>query len=235
VKRTPLAIALVFLMLSIVSLPIVELAVGNPSIPPSLPKTPDKNEPTVTVNEPDNTVYSNTKNVHYSVTVRKPSSWFDYDPIHGQIMLIWYTLDTNKEVEIADEPDYRNRQPLIYEGDLNSLSDGNHSFQIRIRSCSYYNSFYDENNSNTWKAEEYYYIDTYSEKTNFTVNPIPSTLEPSPTIQPTQSSATPSNSIINDRADFPAMYVFAIVVTAILAIVIGALLLLRSHRKTAKA
>lgn len=235
-KRTPLAIALVFLMLSIVSLPIVELAFGNPSPQAPLPATPDKNEPSININEPINNKTYDVNTIDYSLTVRKPSSWFDYDPVHGQIMVILYKLDNNDEVAISNYADYLKygKEPFSYQGDLTNLSEGNHSFQIRIHSDSYYNSYYDKNDSRTWNIEMNYYIDTYSEKANFTVNTIPSTMEPSPTIQPTQSSVTPSNSSINDRADFPTTYVLAIVAVAIFAIVIGALLLYRKHRKTSK-
>jgi len=223
-------------MLSIVSLPVVELAVGNPVPPAPLPTSPDKNEPSITVNEPINDTTYNVSTIHYSLTVRKPSSWFDYDPVHGQIMVILYKLDNNDEVAVANYADYLKygKDPFSYQGDLNGLSDGNHSFQIRIHSDSYYNSYYDKNDSRTWNIEMNYYIDTYSDKINFTVNTVPSTLEPSPTIQPTQSSSAPSNSNINDRVDFPAMYVLAIVAVGIFAIVIGALLLFGSHRKTPK-
>ncbi len=235
-KRTPLAVALVFLMSAIISMAIVELAVGNPSPQAPLPTTPDKNEPTITISEPINNKTYDVDTIHYSLTIRKPSSWFDYDPVHGQIMVILYKLDNNNEVAISNYADYLKygKEPFSYQGDLTNLSEGNHSFQIRIHSDSYYNSYYDKNDSRTWNIEMNYYIDTYSEKTNFTVNTIPSTLEPSPTIQPIQSSATASNSNINDRADFPASYILAIVTAAILAIVIGALLLFRSHRKTPK-
>ena len=235
-KRTPLAVALVFLMSAIISMAILELAVGNPSPQVPLPTTPDKNEPTITISEPIINKTYDVDTIHYSLTIRKPSSWFDYDPVHGQIMVILYKLDNNNEVAISNYADYLKygKEPFSYQGDLTNLSEGNHSFQIRIHSDSYYNSYYDKNDSRTWNIEMNYYIDTYSEKTNFMVNTIPSTLEPSPTIQPTQSSATASNSNINDRADFPTSYILAIAAAAILAIVIGALLLFRSHRKTPK-
>jgi hypothetical protein len=235
VKRTPLTIALVFLMLPIVSIPIVEWAVGNLSPQAPLPTTPDKNEPSITINEPiDNKTYD-VNTIHYSLTIRKPSSWFDYDPVHGQIMVILYKLDNNDEAAISNYTDYlkHGKEPFSYQGDLNGLSDGNHSFQIRIHSDSYYNSFYDENDTRTWNIEMNYYIDTYSEKINFTVNTVSLTLEPSPTIEPTQSPLTPSNSNTNDRANFPATYILTIVVIVVVTIAIGTLLLFRRYRKTA--
>ncbi len=168
-KVETILVLLTILIITITNIQFITLTVANPSPKPILPTTPDKNEPTITLNEPSNKTY-NVGTIHYSVTVKKPSSWFDYNPIHGQIILIWYTIDNNKEIEIADEPDYTSQQPLNYEGDMTNLSDGNHSFQIHIHSCSYYNSHYDKNNSQTWDAEEYYYIDTYSNRINFTID-----------------------------------------------------------------
>ncbi|HLN44835.1 MAG TPA: hypothetical protein VK209_03935 [Candidatus Sulfotelmatobacter sp.] len=168
-KVETIILLLTLLIITIATFQFITLAVANPSPKPILPTTPDKNEPTITINEPFNKTY-NVGTIHYSLIVRKPSSWFDYDPVHGQIILIWYTIDNNKEIEIADEPDYTSQQPFNYEGDITNLSDGNHSFQIHIHSCSYYNSLYDKNNSQTWNAEEYYYIDTYSNKINFTID-----------------------------------------------------------------
>ncbi len=157
---------------------------------PQLPSEPDKNEPTITIQEPrQNQTYPST--VHYSITVKKPSSWFSYNPIHGSIMIIKYKIDNNQEVEIADLPDYYSNQPLNYNGELTNLSEGEHIFQIRVHSCSYYNNQYDENNPMSWLVEQYYYIDTYANVT-FTIQqnqttPTPS-IYPSPTIPefPTQ-------------------------------------------------
>ncbi len=173
-KRIVIFTTSIFILLILVFIlagQVVSLAVANPSPKPILPTTPDKNEPTMTIIEPSNKTY-NVNTIHYSVTVREPSSWFDYNPIHGQIMLIWYTVDNNKEIEIADEPDYSSQQPLNYEGYITNLSDGNHTFQIHVHSCSYYNSYYDKNNSQTWSIEQYYYIDTYSDKINFTIDTV---------------------------------------------------------------
>jgi hypothetical protein len=183
------ASAVVIVSILILAFGVQSLVVANPR-PIQLPITPDKNETSVTISLPKNNQTYNANTIHYALKVAKPSSWFDYLPVHGEVMFASYLIDQNaNEKQIAEVTDLYSKQPLNYEGDLTNLSEGNHSFQIKVRSCSYYNHFYDSNNSNTWSGIEYYYINNYSQMINFTVNIGASTIFPSQTIMPLPSAS----------------------------------------------
>jgi hypothetical protein len=164
---------------------------ANPRPVPLLPSTPDKSEPSITISLPkENQTFIN-KTIEYSLTVTKPTSWFQTMNVHGEVMFVFYLIDAS-ENQIAEVTDIYSKQPLNYKGTLTNLAEGNHTFQIKVRSCSYYNHFYDGNNSNTWKIEEYYYINTYSELINFTVNNSQQNSLPSPTQETQNLTTTPT-------------------------------------------
>ncbi|MGE5637580.1 MAG: hypothetical protein ACM3WQ_02635, partial [Chloroflexota bacterium] len=145
-----------------------EVARANPTYPPS-PPTPDLNQPTITIQTPEQNKTYNVNSVPYSIIVNKPSSWFDEYPVHGQILVIDYILDGSQHVEIGDEPDYYKQGPFSFKGTISGLSEGNHSLEVYVRS----DSFYDPSNTTTqppYPPPRDYYLDTYSDKINFTVD-----------------------------------------------------------------
>jgi hypothetical protein len=139
-------------------------------------------------------------------------------------------------VEIADEQDNMSQQPFNYEGDLTNLSEGNHSLQIHVWSMSSYNSFYNESDWHTWDMIEFYRMDTYSQKINFT---IATSTEPiqtqTPNSTPTSTSTSPTPNIIIERfPNYPLLMQIAIILaTAILAVVVS-VFALRKYRKSTK-
>jgi hypothetical protein len=183
-EKTTFTVGLIFLLLVTINSLALAPSRANP-VPPSipLPTSPDKDEPSIVINQPINETIFNTTTVHYSLTIHKPYSWFDSERTHGQIMAVLYTLDNNKEI-LIDQPQITNQQTSNYQGDLSNLSEGNHTLQFHIHSCSYYNSQYDENKVESKYTEEYYYIDNYS-NTTFTIQTIDtsvSNLTPSPSV-----------------------------------------------------
>jgi hypothetical protein len=227
-KNTMLIILLSSLMLTIISISSVELAVGNPTTFSYVgPSTPDTSLPKITITLPENGAIYNTKDISYSLTVQKPSSWFNYGSYNGQLFSVEYYLDSNPKVTIAEKEfdslqSLNSKDPITLQGTLTGLSEGSHTFQVFVYGVSYYQDAHQAQG-----VPSNYYMNNNS-TVSFTIDTV------SPTITPTQSFPTPSNSNINDRADFPLTYALAIVAVAIFAIVIGALLLYRSHRKTAK-
>lgn len=81
------------LILALISIPIVEVAVGDPVPAPNLPAMPDMDQPSITINQPVDKVY-NESSFLYLLTVQKPQSWFDGQGA-GQTATIWYILDGN--------------------------------------------------------------------------------------------------------------------------------------------
>ncbi len=234
--RKMLRLALTFFMLIVAAN--LSLCTANPLPHPSVPTSPDKNEPTIIIREPANCITHNDSKIHYSVTVVKPTSWFSNNSIHGSIRCVRFYLDSVREVRNSDEQDNDNQLPLNYEGAITNLSEGNHSLQIYVQSTTIFNSLYDEANWFTWDAMEFYHMDTYSQKINFT---IATSTEPiqtqTPTSTPTPTSISPSatpNLIIERFPNYPLLMQTAIILAiAILTIIILSLLLYRRHRKTA--
>ena len=227
-KKTMLIISLTSLMLAIISISAVELAVGNPATFSYVgPSTPDTNLPKLTVTLPENGTIYNTKDISYSVMVQKPSSWFDYGGYNGQLFSVEYYLDSNPKVTIAEKEfdsveSLNSKDPITLQDTLTNLSEGSHTFQVFVYGVSYYQDAHTAQG-----VPSNYYMNNNSTVT-FTIDTV------SPTITPTQSSTTPNNSNINDKADFPTTYILAIAAVAIFAIAIGALLLFRSHPKPSK-
>ena len=140
-KKTALALTLGFLVLAIVGL-LVELVVGNPTAFSYVgPSTPDTSLPEVTIQLPELNKTYNINNVLYSIIVEKPSSWFDYDQINGQLFSVVYYLDNGGKVTLAtlsSIEEYYNKQPSNFKGTLSGLSDGNHSLEVYVAAVSYY-------------------------------------------------------------------------------------------------
>lgn len=166
-----LALMATLLMLSLVGVLFIKTSAADSALLPPLPSTPDKNEPSIVIHSPENNKAYNLNAVLYSITVKKPSSWFDVYPVHGTIMIIDYILDSNQPVEIADEPPYYEQGPFDFKGTLSGLSEGAHSIQVYVRA----DSFYNQDNRTIGKADDYY-LDTYSDWINFTVDTVSPTI-----------------------------------------------------------
>src|SRR5690606_12793623 len=99
-------------------------------------------------------------------------------------------------------------------------------FQIRVHSCSYYNSQYDESNPMSWGVEQYYYIDTYSNVTFTVQTEAPMTPTPSPSPESTQSPEPQPD-------PFPTLPVALAIAAAVVVAVAVGLLVYYKKRKTA--
>jgi len=200
-------------MLAIISISAVELAVGNPTTFSYVgPSTPDTSLPKLTVKLPENGTIYNTKDIPYFATVQKPSSWFDYGSYNGQLFSVAYYLDSNPKVTIAEKEfdslqSLNSKDPITLQGTLTGLSEGSHTFQVLVYGVSYYQDAHQAQG-----VPSNYYVNNNSTVT-FTVDTI------SPTIAPTQSATTPSNSTYLHRDGFPTTYILAIVAVVILAVV----------------
>jgi hypothetical protein len=174
-KRTALTLTLVLvlLFLAVGGTQFVSLVSANPSPQPPMPETPDLHKPSIAIQLPENNKTYNVNTVPYSLTVKPPSSWFNYYPVHGTIMSISYILDENQEVTISGEIAYYEQGPFDFKGTLSDLSEGNHSIEVYVRS----DSFYDPPNRPQppfgQLPSEVYHLDTYSNKVNFTIDTTP--------------------------------------------------------------
>ncbi len=113
---------------------------ANPTSVPSVPENPDKSQPIITIANLRNDSTLNVTSLTFSFTVQKPSSWFNYYPVHGDLISINYVLD-GKITEVASkglDNNHDSTTPLIYTITIPELSDGNHSLQVYVRSVSYY-------------------------------------------------------------------------------------------------
>lgn len=168
-KKAVMPLVIVIVLIFATMILDINVAKANPTYPP-MPPTPDLNQPTITIQTPEQNKIYNVNSVPYSITVKKPSSWFDEYPVHGQILIIDYILDGSQHVEIGDEPDYYKQGPFSFTGTLSGLPEGNHSLEVYVRS----DSFYDPSNATQppYPPPHDYYLDTYSDKINFTVDTV---------------------------------------------------------------
>ena len=188
IKKLFIALFTIFLLvLSILSAVQVEVVEANP-ISVSVPDNPDTNQPIITIDNPKNSINLDTNYFTLSFTVQKPSSWFNFYPVHGDLISISYLLDGEK-TDVASEGldnDHYSSKPLAFTKTISELSEGNHSLQVYVRSVSYYldPNRPAENSTYGWRMypPANNFMDTYS-NINFTVNTTPN----SPTV-----SATPT-------------------------------------------
>ena len=134
-KRTTLCLALIlaFLTSLITSVTIIKAS------SPTWPSTPDTSLPIIKIDLPEDNKTYNTRDIPYSITVEKPSSWINHEPINGQLFDVYYYLDNGTKVILADLcGEYYNKQPSTFKGTLTSLLDGDHSFEIYVNGVSYY-------------------------------------------------------------------------------------------------
>ncbi len=173
-RKTAAALIMTLLIIAAAEAIPVRLGKANPSQPPSYPETPDTNQTTITIQSPTPSRAFGSNVVSYSFAVQKPHSWFDYLPVHGDLLKISYILD-GKTVDVAssglDQSHYESK-PLSFNGTLTGLAEGNHSLQVYVRSVSYY---LDPNRPTSgygwWLYPPLnYYMDTYSDSVHFIVD-----------------------------------------------------------------
>jgi hypothetical protein len=133
---------------------------ANPSPGPDLPTTPDPNEPLIRIISPEPGKLYNAKNVSYSITIEKPTSWIVNHT--GYLNSVGYVLDGETNVTIPDtndpdsisisveEPgklvftqkpgfvDLNAGDQITIEGNLSGLAEGNHTIQVWVSSTSVY-------------------------------------------------------------------------------------------------
>lgn len=158
------------------------------------PETPDTSPPSVVMQSPSNKTY-NVNTVAYSLTINKPSSWFNDDSVHGKVVSVSCVLDGGQRyITIADvsqnESEYQSPKPLNLKGNLSGLSEGNHDLRIQVKTTSYY---YPPERANSgvygwWKMPpEEFNLQTYSDRVYFAID----------VTRPTVSIISPENRIYN--------------------------------------
>ena len=172
------AVSLLIMLLLLLAIgQFTSLGKANPRPGVSYPENPDMNEPTIDMGTLENDKISNVNHVTLSFSVKKPLSWFNIYPIHGDLMSISYILD-EKKVEVSSnlESEHSNSKPLTFTKVLSELLEGNHSLKVCVRSVSYYidPNRPDDSTYGWWRyPPANYYMDTYSQIVNFTVDTIP--------------------------------------------------------------
>jgi len=175
-RKTAIALITALLVATAAGTLLVRLGNANPIAPPAYPETPDANQTSIAVQSPALTGSYNTNTVPYSFTVQKPHSWFDYLPVHGDLVSVSYILDGNK-VDVAgsglDQGHYDSK-PLSFNGTLTGLTEGNHSLRVYVRSVSYYLDPNRPTSGYGWwlYPPANYYMDAYSATVPFLVDTI---------------------------------------------------------------
>jgi hypothetical protein len=182
-----LLLMLALLSLTVAGIQFVDLALANPTLPPSpYPETPDTTPPSIKIQLPESSKIYNAKTVPYHITVEKPASWFENGTIHGTLRSIGYILDGKENITLADcqtsyLPDFQSETRTInLEGKLSGLSEGNHTIQVWVNSESnYHPPDTPQNFYGWWAAVAEYPIETSSSIIHFSIaNPT----EPFPTL-----------------------------------------------------
>ncbi len=188
-KRTGLALTLMLtlLFLMVTGIQFVDVTLANSTLYSSpYSETPDTSPPSIKIQIPEPKKVYNTKTVPYSITIEKPSSWFENDTIQGSLRSVGYILDEKENVTVADLytsylPDFQylsefqsETRTINLEGNLSGLSEGSHSIKVWVNSVSIYHpSDTPQNFYGWWDAVAEYSIETSSSVTHFSVvNPI---------------------------------------------------------------
>jgi hypothetical protein len=170
----------------------VSLVVANPYTGPPLNDTPDKNSPSITINNLENSTWNN-KIVSFSLAVEKPSSWFEESsledrPPQGKLVSVDCIIDGSQKVNLANSGDlvdeYRRPEPLRLNGNLPEMPDGKHTVRFSVDFVSYYLSpDRDTSYFGFWKAPDFpdkYNQTTYSNEVSFIIG----TTRPEPEKEP---------------------------------------------------
>jgi len=181
-----LTLMLTLLFLMVVGIQFVAITLANPTLGSFLyPETPDTTPLSINIQMPEPSKIYNAETVPHSITVEKPASWFENDPIHGTLRSIGYILDRKENITLADcqtsyLPDFQSETRTIsLEGNLSGLSEGSHTIQVWVNSVSIYHpSDTPQNFYGWWAAVADYPIETSSNIVHFSIaNPI---IEPEP-------------------------------------------------------
>ncbi len=175
-KKTASALTLILALLfsAVAGTQFVDLtlAIYN-TLPPFYPATPDMSPPSITIQSPQNLQTYDVSIVPYSVTIEKPSSWYENNT-HSWLSSVGYIIDGGKTVTIADGRNFNSSLPDVYsnsaqvisfEGNLSGLSEGSHNFQVWAQSFGYYNP----DNPRNWLSVHEYSFFTYSSTVLFIV------------------------------------------------------------------
>jgi hypothetical protein len=84
VKKALFAVVLVLLLPFLT----LEDATANPAPAVSYSENPDTTQPTIMVDQPQNSQISNVNYATLSFSVQKPQSWFTIDPVPGDLVSI---------------------------------------------------------------------------------------------------------------------------------------------------
>ena len=233
------AILLILVLLVILLTAEIQLLVpsfANPSPGPDLPTTPDASEPLIRIISPEPGKLYNEKNVPYSITIEKPTSWIENHT--GYLNSVGYVLDGETNVTIPDtndpdsvsisveEPgklvftqkpgfvDLNAGDQITIEGNLPGLAEGNHTIQVWISSTSVYHpADTPQNFYGWWKAVAEVPLATSSGVVHFSV---------------TNKAMDPENT--------PAIFAAASITSLSMAVIgIGLLVYVKKHKRKAES
>ena len=209
---------------------------ANPSPGPDLPTTPDASEPLIRIISPEPGKLYNERNVPYSITIEKPTSWIENHT--GYLNSVGYVLDGETNVTISgtndpdsisisvEEPgklvftqkpgfvDLNAGDQITIEGNLPGLAEGNHTIQVWISSTSVYHpADTPQNFYGWWKAVAEVPLATSSGVVHFSV----------------------ANKAI-DPENIPAIFAAASITSLSMAVIgIGLLVYVKKHKRKAES
>ena len=233
------AILLILVLLVILLTAEIQLLVpsfANPSPGPDLPTTPDASEPLIRIISPEPGKLYNERNVPYSITIEKPTSWIENHT--GYLNSVGYVLDGETNVTISgtndpdsisisvEEPgklvftqkpgfvDLNAGDQITIEGNLSGLAEGNHTIQVWISSTSVYHpADTPQNFYGWWKAVAEVPLATSSGVVHFSV---------------TNKAIDPENT--------PAIFAAASIKSLSTAVIgIGLLVYVKKHKRKAES
>jgi hypothetical protein len=240
-KRTALALTLTLatMFLVVAGTQFVSVTSANPLGPSLYPMTPDTNPPSIAIQMPEHNKTYNENTVPYSITVEKPSSWFENNTIHGTLRSVGYILDEKENVTIADinnpsvsmsveepsrlvftpNPDFidlnSENRTISFRGNLSGLSEGSHTIQVWVNSVSIYHppdtpqNFY-----GWWAAVADYPLETLSNIAHFSIANLDAESEPEPKPEP-----------------FPALSAIFISLTIVAGVTVGVLVYFKKRQR----
>jgi hypothetical protein len=175
---TILVVAIFFYQVGLIS--------ANPFTPDKdYPVTPDTNPPSISIQLPENKIYTSNM-VPYAVSIQEPSFWFN-SSAHGGISSVQCIIDGKKTtIDVNDSVNTFMRlhvDPIVnLNGTFSGLNEGNHNVQFLVHSERFY---YNQSRDfpGWWQSPpSIFNLDTYSDRTYFTVNTSSQTPTPTPTL-----------------------------------------------------
>jgi len=160
-------------------------------------------------------------NVRYSLDIEKPSSWFDYNPVHGSVVLVNCIVDGKQNITANFDYDkeYYNKD-MTLTGTLDGLSEGKHTLQVYVLSDSFYRPPGDLKPPNPFRqiAPFDYWIDTYSKIVTFYIYSNTSNITNSPTQQPTPISTSIQPDYYGGAVDYTPAIIMWSVLAGVIAV-----------------